>query len=204
MALGIDVSYSDADLPKPKESARLKSGSVYHMRCVSVQDGVSEKKHTLMQTLTYAPLNEAGMTCLPTFRDTLFPPFLNPNAPEPKVPNTFGLCHAYLHAVMSDIPKFPRWDKEMKTHVTADGESITKDEADELRKEINRRIQQEMKSRWDDSSAYIGEEHFALIDDDKNNPKYQRVVKRFRSEHEVKDAGLEVTYELGEEDSVPF
>lgn len=105
-----DISYSEDDVNRLSTTSRLNNGW-YRFKAQFPESGTNEKSGHYFVKFTCAPLTDPkdpDSTRGPTIQQRLFLPIKNKNKEGHEAPNTGGICHAALVAMLPDHPRNPR------------------------------------------------------------------------------------------------
>lgn len=135
-----NISYTDDEIAKASSRPTLNPGW-YRFLIRNAENTVSENKGHIMTNITLAPLtdpDDAATFSSPTIRHNIVWPFKNPEYDGHKAPNTTGICHNFLRAVLPDeIHDYPR---KVDRVLTYKGEAIPSDEEASCRMEVTRSV----------------------------------------------------------------
>jgi hypothetical protein len=159
-----ELDYTNADVDRDLAKPRLRANTWYRGKVTSARPRVWGKGSIYLQ-MTVNPLDVDGKTRGPSAQYKLTLPFANPKKSGHTAPNTIGFCHNFLNATYpTKFPTFPTRNKD-GTYSTADGQIVSQQQADAIKREITVSIRDAMKTYYRDPTSLIDEVFYFQVSD---------------------------------------
>jgi hypothetical protein len=167
-----EISYDNSDVERDLRRPRLRAGETYRGRITEAKTGAWPQGNLFLE-LTFAPVDTAGNARMPTANYRLDVPFKNPNKPDAPIPEIWK-AHNFLTALYPEkFPANPTWNKGDGSFTTADGQVVSKSEAEVIKTQNTKAVRDQMVAYWRAPNELVGEVAFIVIKDD----EYRNVKK---------------------------